>query len=32
VQFFEGGEPCEISNPEKEGKYKKQLSIMLPVI
>jgi hypothetical protein len=32
VQFFEGGEPCEISNAEKEGKYKKQQSIMLPVI
>jgi hypothetical protein len=32
VQFFEGGEPCEISNAEKEGKYKKQQLIMLPVI
>ncbi len=32
VQFFEGGEPCEISNAEKEGKSKNQPSIMLPVI
>ncbi len=32
MQFFEEGEPGEISNAEKEDKYKKQQSVILPEI